>query len=206
MQKSKFHFKGKTMITRILLNGMLFAGVLLLASCNRSQVDPASETVATTSEQKDEQLPLVGKPAPDVESELLDGSKFSLKEQYGKGVVLLDFWATWCGPCVEELPILMKVAEEYRDQGVVLYAVNQQEDPKDIGSFLERMGWKLNVVLDPESKHGDAYGVSGIPQLVIIGRDGTVRKVHVGYAPEIEGLLRTELDAILKSSAPGKAQ
>lgn len=200
------------MITRILLGGMLFAGVMLLASCNRSQVDPgsqvdpASETVATTSEQEEKQSPLVGKPAPDVESELLDGSKFSLKEQIGKGVILLDFWATWCGPCIEELPILMKLAEEYRDQRVVLYAVNQQEDAKDIGSFLERMGWKLNVVLDPESKHGDAYGVNGIPQLVIIGQDGNVRKVHVGYAPEIEGLLRTELDALVKPSTTGKAQ
>lgn len=193
------------MTSRIVFQWMLIIGALACVSCSRSQFDPANSSVATTNDSGDhpgeERSPLVGKLAPDIEGELLDGTKFSLKEQYANNIVLLDFWATWCGPCIEELPVLMKIAEEYKDKGVALYAVNQQDDPKVIAEFLENKGWKLNVVLDPESKHGDAYVVSGIPQLAIIGRNGIVQKVHVGYAPEIEQILRRELDSLLKSAA-----
>jgi thiol-disulfide isomerase/thioredoxin len=175
------------MTTRTILRGVLITVALGCASCH-------SEPPAEVS-------PLVGKPAPDVEGELLDGAKFSLKEHYATNVVMLDFWATWCPPCVMELPVLLKIAEEYRSQGVVLFAVNQQEDPKKVAAFVKENDWNLNVVLDPDSKHGDAYVVSGIPQLVIIGCDGLVHNVHVGFAPDVEKLLRKELDALVKLPA-----
>ena len=196
------------MTYQTIFRGMLVFGALACVACNRGPINSGNSTVATTHDSRnqpsEEQSPLVGKPAPDVEGELLDGTKFSLKEQYANNIVMLDFWATWCGPCVEELPILMKVAEQYRDKGVVLFAVNQQEDPKQVAAFLKEMSWKLNVVVDPESKHGDAYEVSGIPQLAIIGCDGIVHKLHVGYAPQIEQLVKQELDAMLKSTGDGK--
>ena len=73
--------------------------------------------------------PLVGKPAPDFALDLLGGKKFRLAEAKGK-VVVLDFWATWCGPCLQAMPQVEKVAGEFRDQGVQLVAVNLQETPK----------------------------------------------------------------------------
>jgi thiol-disulfide isomerase/thioredoxin len=170
------------------------AGIVLMSSCNRTDGQPNARVEVSDP---DESISLIGKLAPDVEGELLDGSKFSLKESYAKNVVLLDFWATWCGYCVEELPILMKLADEFKDKGVVLYAVDQEEDAETIRKFLQEKDWKLNVVLDTDGKHVSAYRVNGIPQLVIIGRDGNVHQVHVGFAPELEQLLRTELNAIL---------
>jgi thiol-disulfide isomerase/thioredoxin len=177
------------------------------SGCTKSDDVPqgtteAIDVVVPEREQSpaDESSPLAGQPAPGVEGSLLDGSRFSLKDQFPKHVVLLDFWATWCGPCLEELPVLMKLAEEYQNQGVVLYAVNQEEDAEHIREFLKGKNWKLNVVLDPDGKHGNAYDLQAIPQLVIIGRDGKVRRVHVGYSPEIEQVLRKELDAILAAS------
>lgn len=182
---------------------VLVAVIAVTSSCNRTDEQQNSVVEVSVPERQTEPAenvsPLVGKPAPAVQGELLDGSKFSLEEHSAKNVVLLDFWATWCGPCVEELPVLMKLAEEFKHKGVVLYAVNEEEDAETIGKFLQAKNWKLNVVLDADGKHGSAFAVSGIPQLVVIGRDGKVRHVHVGFAPEVEQLLRTELNAILAS-------
>lgn len=138
--------------------------------------------------------PLVGKPAPEIQGALVDESSFQLSEQTARGVVMLDFWATWCGPCIMELPVLMKVADEFRDRGVSFYAVNIMEDRATVNKCLEDYGWKLNVVMDPEGKHATAYGVDPIPHLVIIGKGGVIRQVHIGMAPDFENTLRKELN------------
>lgn len=141
--------------------------------------------------------PLVGKPAPDVEQELLDGGHFSLKEQKGKKIVILDFWATWCGPCVREMPIVAKVADEYREKGVALYCVNQREETDAIQKFLEEKKLNVTVSRDADGKAGNAYGVQGIPTLVLIDKAGVVQSVHVGFSPQIGEKLKQELDALL---------
>jgi thiol-disulfide isomerase/thioredoxin len=125
---------------------------------------------------------LLGAAAPAVELDLLDGGKLSLADYKGK-VVVLDFWATWCPPCVEGLPVVSKIAADLKDKGVVFFAVNQQESPETIRKFLEKKGLKIPVALD-KGKAARAYAVSGIPQTVLIGKDGTVQAVHVGYDEE----------------------
>ncbi len=95
-------------------------GLVFGPSCSKQGVParaPAPAPVteqsppANAPEQAEEVSPLVGKTAPDIEQKLLDGNEFSLKSLRGEQVVMLDFWATWCGPCVQEMPILAKVAE-----------------------------------------------------------------------------------------------
>ncbi|HET6879927.1 MAG TPA: DUF2092 domain-containing protein [Pirellulales bacterium] len=146
--------------------------------------------------QEPEISPLVGKPAPELKQELLDGGQFSLKEQKGK-IVILDFWATWCGPCVREMPLVAKVADEYQKKGVSLYCVNQGEESDAIRDFLKEKELKVTVSLDPEGEAGNAYGVQGIPTLVLIDKAGVVQSVHIGFSPEIGDILKKELDALL---------
>jgi len=140
---------------------------------------------------------LVGNQAPGFELDLLGGGRVNLADHKDKEIVMLDFWATWCGPCRRGLPVMAEVAAAYKDRGVVFYAVNQKEDPQTISGFLQREGLALAVALDRTGEVGRLYHVRGIPQSVIIGKDGTVQAVHVGFTPELEATLRRELDALV---------
>jgi thiol-disulfide isomerase/thioredoxin len=144
---------------------------------------------------------LIGNPAPDFSAAMLNGEPFRLKDQIGQ-VVLLDFWATWCGPCLAELPMLLRIADEYKDQGVVLYTINGGEEPATIHSFLKKNGAEMNVVLDSTGEISDKYNVNGIPQLVLIDRSGNVKQIHVGYNPRMNGELRRELDQLVTAAKP----
>ncbi len=147
--------------------------------------------------EEEEPHELVGKPAPAFTLDTLDGGKVDLAAHKGKDVVVLDFWATWCGPCVQALPILTDVTREYRDKGVVFYAVNQREEAEVIGEFLKKKKLDVSVALDSQGKIGNLYGVEGIPQTVIIDKNGTVQIVHVGFGPDLRQRLPRELDAVL---------
>ncbi|MFO1094530.1 MAG: DUF2092 domain-containing protein [Planctomycetaceae bacterium] len=144
-----------------------------------------------------EPSPLLGKPAPAIKLALLDGGDFELAEHADKSIVMVDFWATWCGPCVAELPILVKVADEYRDKGVVFCALNQDEDADTIRKFLEEQKLTFPIGLDADSTVGKDYGVPGIPMLVLIDKKGVVQSVHLGYNDGIEQALHQELDDLL---------
>jgi peroxiredoxin len=148
-------------------------------------------------EEEEAPPPLLGKAAPPVDLERLDGKRVKLAGHAGKEVVLLDMWATWCGPCRAELPILLDVAKEYKSKGVALYGINQREDKKTIDKFLKKEKYDLVVGLDVDGKVGDAYGAEGIPLLAIVDKKGIVQSIHVGYSPDIKQILHKELDAIL---------
>jgi peroxiredoxin len=139
---------------------------------------------------------LVGKPAPDFKLDLVGGKNFHLADAKGK-VVILDFWATWCGPCIQAMPQVDKVAHEFADKGVELVAVNLQEGPEQITAMLDRHKLKMTVALDRDGAIAEKYGASAIPQTVIINRDGTVARVFVGGGPHFDDELRDALKAVL---------
>ncbi|MCG3197768.1 MAG: DUF2092 domain-containing protein [Candidatus Omnitrophica bacterium] len=145
---------------------------------------------------------LIGKAAPAFKAALHSGGEFNLEDHRGRNVVVLDFWATWCGPCVMALPLIAEVAKEYRNKGVVFVAVNQGDSPETISAFLEKRPVDITIAVDEEGRAGMQYYVSGIPQSVIIGRDGKVANVHVGLAPNIQEILRAELDGLLGGGTP----
>jgi peroxiredoxin len=140
---------------------------------------------------------LLGQAAPPIELELLDGGRLDLASFKDKNVVILDFWATWCGPCVQAMPIIDKVAAKYKDQGVRLFAVNLQEEPDEIRTFLEEAKLDVPVALDTEGAVAAAYMANNIPQTVLVGKDGTVQVVKVGLSPNLEDALSKELEALL---------
>lgn len=116
--------------------------------------------------------------APDFTAELTDGSSFTLSEQEGK-VVLLNFWATWCSPCVEEMPALEKIHKEYEDQ-VKVIAVDCGEDKEVVDSFMQENGYTFSVGYDEKNEISRKYPVTGIPYTLIIGTDGIVTKTFTG--------------------------
>lgn len=140
-------------------------------------------------------MQLVGKPAPDFTLENLKGEKITLSALKGN-VVVLDFWATWCGPCVASMPNLQTIAKETEADGVKVFAVNQQEDKATVEEFMKTHQFTLVALLDPEGKSGEAYKAQAIPQTVIIGKDGVVKKVLIGAGPDTEQQIR---DAIAES-------
>jgi thiol-disulfide isomerase/thioredoxin len=144
---------------------------------------------------------LVGKPAPDFQLDLLDGPKFRIAEARGR-VVVLDFWATWCGPCMQSMPQVEKVAAEFRDQGVRLVAVNLQESPGDITAVLQRQKLKVSVALDRDGAVAQKYNASAIPQTVVIDRAGNVARLFVGSGPRLGDQLREAIKDTLTAPGP----
>ena len=123
---------------------------------------------------------------------------FTLADHKGK-VVVLDFWATWCPPCVKGLPVVSRVTASYADQGVVFAAVNLQEDAEHVAEFMEKKDWAFDVALDAKGDAAGLYGVSSIPHSVIIDKQGVIRFVHIGFggAKEYEKQMKKELEELL---------
>lgn len=126
--------------------------------------------------------PLLGKDAKDFKLKRLDGTSFELSKARGS-VVVLDFWATWCGPCVKSLPEMIEVMREFDSSKAMLIGVNQAESAPVVQKFLEQRGWNLTVALDAEQNVGRQFGVEGIPHTVIVGPDGKIAWVKTGYDP-----------------------
>lgn len=143
---------------------------------------------------------LVGKPAPAIDLKTLDGKKFVLADRKSK-VVILDFWASWCGPCMQAMPQIHQVAEEFASDGVELVGVNLQEEPDRINNALQRLKLDLNVALDVDGRIAERYGATAIPQTVIIDAQGNVARVFVGGGPRLADQLRQSLRTILGKPA-----
>ncbi len=142
--------------------------------------------------------PLVGQPAPKFALLELVGEKaMELETALGKKVIVLDFWATWCPPCVEGLPQVARVAEAFSDKPVAVYAVNIEEDAKTIREFLSERKIQLPVLLDAQGEVAQQYDVAGIPQTVLIGLDGRVQVVHTGLPTDLQDELTNAIKELL---------
>jgi thiol-disulfide isomerase/thioredoxin len=139
---------------------------------------------------------LLGQPAPDIDLVPIAGDTQRLSSLQGQ-VVLLDFWASWCGPCRDELPIVARLEQEYADRGVVLYAVNLGDTLNEIHDVMRGELADVKVALDPDNSIAPLYDVGGIPHLAVVGPDGRVQAVHVGVGSDTEAVLREEIEALL---------
>jgi peroxiredoxin len=149
----------------------------------------AAEGVAAAS--------LEGKAAPAFKLPGLEGKTVSVADLKGK-VVIIDFWATWCGPCKLSLPHLDKLYQAEKGNDLKVFAIDEQEDPKDVAAFVTQTKLGVPVLLDRDGKVGEAYGVEGIPQTVVIGKDGKVKKVFVGFSETLPEMLAKQVEEAKK--------
>jgi len=136
--------------------------------------------------------------APDFELKTPTGESVKLFDLRGQ-VVLVNLWATWCPPCRAEMKTIEKIYNEYKDQGLVVLAVNMtyQDDPSAIMPFVNEQGLTFPILLDETGAMASAYQLRSLPSSYFIGRDGIINEVVIG-GPMAEALLRTRIEEILK--------
>lgn len=139
---------------------------------------------------------LIGKNATDFELPMLDGTTFRLSDHQDK-IVVLDFWATWCGPCVMALPDYIAATSNFDESKVLFVAVNLQESSDEIRTFLSDRKLSPRVALDRSASVAPTFQVSGIPHTVIIGPGNVIEDVHVGYQPGSGETMQTSLRQML---------
>ena len=135
--------------------------------------------------------------APDFTLRTVGGPNLRLQEQRGQ-VVLINFWATWCGPCQQEMPKLNALYEKYHAAGFVLLGVNVDDDAKKAASVAQKLGIKFPVLLDTDKAISHLYDLSTMPSTVIIDRDGRVHYVHKGYLAGYEDTYDKHIRELLK--------
>jgi len=139
----------------------------------------------------------VSSAAPDFTLRTLGGPNQRLQEQRGR-VVMINFWATWCGPCRQEMPHLNKLYDKYRPAGFVLLGVNVDEDVRQAAALATKLGVKFPVLLDTEKKASKLYDLKTMPSTILIDRDGKVRYIHHGYRAGFEDMYEKQIRELLK--------
>ncbi len=139
----------------------------------------------------------VGVDAPDFTLDTLSGQKLRLQDQRGR-IVMINFWASWCAPCRQEMPHLIRLHEKYRAAGFTLLGVNIDEDRKVAAAMAERIGVKFPVLLDTDKKVTGQYDMGAMPATLILDRKGRVRFVHLGYEAGLEATYEKYVKDLLK--------
>jgi len=135
--------------------------------------------------------------APDFTLRTMEGPNLRLQEQRGQ-VVMINFWATWCGPCRQEMPHLNRLFEKYRASGFVLLGVNVDDDPRNAAEVAAKLGVKFPMLLDTDKKVSHLYDLASMPSTLLIDRDGKVRYLHRGYQSGYEDTYEKQIRELLK--------
>jgi peroxiredoxin len=138
-----------------------------------------------------------GGPAPTFTLSSNDGKSVSLSQYQGQ-VVMINFWASWCGPCREEFPLLDSIYRKYNKLGFTMLGVNVEPDSKAANDWLKQTPVTFPILYDTDSKVSKLYDVAGMPSTVIIDRTGKVRVLHRGYKPGDENEYMDSIRALIR--------
>lgn len=136
-------------------------------------------------------------PAPDFTLKSRSGENIKLSEMRGD-VVMINFWASWCGPCRQEMPLLEEMYKKYSDLGFVLLGVNVEEDSSKAGELLREIPVSFPILYDNTNKVTKQYKVVAMPSTVMVDRDGNMRYLHRGYLPGYEAEYVKQIKELIK--------
>ena len=140
---------------------------------------------------------LTGKTAPDFVLKSATGENLRLSEYRGD-VVMINFWATWCGPCRQEMPLLDELYDRYQRVGFNLLGINIDDDSRRAMAMVNELGISFPVLFDEDKKVSKLYEVEAMPLTILLDREGTVRHVHHGYKPGYEQKYLNEIRSLLR--------
>jgi thiol-disulfide isomerase/thioredoxin len=140
--------------------------------------------------------PLSG-PAPDFTLKSRDGKNVRLSDLRGQ-VVMLNFWASWCGPCRQEMPLLDELSKRYGRAGFTLLGVNVEQDTAAGEKYLQDTPVSFPILWDPTSKVSQLYNIDAMPSTVMIDRDGNMRYLHRGYKPGYEKDYKKQIKELIR--------
>ena len=140
---------------------------------------------------------LTGQTAPDFVLKSATGENLRLSEYRGD-VVMINFWATWCGPCRQEMPLLDELYGRYQRVGFNLLGVNIDDDSRRAMAMVNELGIKFPVLFDEDKKVSKLYEVEAMPLTLLLDREGTVRHIHHGYQPGYEQKYLNEIRSLLR--------
>jgi peroxiredoxin len=137
-----------------------------------------------------------GVKAPRINAIALSGEKIDLAQYRGK-VILMNFWATWCGPCGKELLELEALQKEFGRDDFLVLAINKEEPIEKVSAFLAERGLSLTIILDQQGRAYSSYGVRALPTNILIDRDGNVRTTAAGYTRSKFKSLRQQIGELI---------
>lgn len=135
--------------------------------------------------------------APDFTLKSASGENLRLSELRGE-VVMINFWASWCGPCRQEMPLLDELYSQYQPLGFTILGVNVEEDSSQARQMLEETPVTFPVVFDNKSAVSKLYKVVAMPSTVLVDRDGNIRYLHQGYKPGYEETYQQQVRALIR--------
>jgi peroxiredoxin len=177
-----------------LIVGGLWLGISTAVIANVTPSTPANPGALPPASN----LLAVGATAPDFSLSSLDRQVERLSQFHGK-VVVLNFWATWCGPCSAEMPNIEKVYQSLSHEDVIILAVDQGDFADQVRGYADLYQLHFPILLDDHSQVGHLYRVQALPTTVFIDRDGIIREIHIG-GPMSEDFIRARIQSLLQRS------
>ncbi len=136
-------------------------------------------------------------PAPNFTLKSLSGENIKLNDLRGE-VVMINFWASWCGPCRQEMPLLERLYKRYQPMGFTLLGVNVEEDSQMAINWLKDTPVTFPILFDRENEVSEKYHVIAMPTTLLLDRDGNIRFIHQGYQPGVEKAYKRQIRELLK--------